>query len=159
MGFEAIRLDDRVSCVQETGVANFMRCNIWHVRGRDFDLVIDTGMGLSPLKTWIAEQTDRPVKAIITHSHFDHSGGLHEFDTRLGHRAEADLIAQGGRDAVLYGGDWTEIGIVDPARHPGFDSAAYTVRPAPLAPPKNCSSIWRWSQCNPETSSSCVPMD
>ena len=38
-----------VSCIQETGVANFMRCNIWHVQGRDCDLVIDTGMRLNPL--------------------------------------------------------------------------------------------------------------
>ena len=45
MRFKVIRIDNEISCVQETGVANFMRCNIWHVKGRDYDLVIDTGMG------------------------------------------------------------------------------------------------------------------
>ena len=47
MGLKKIKIDDGISCIQETGVANFMRCNIWHVKGRDFDLIIDTGMGLS----------------------------------------------------------------------------------------------------------------
>ena len=50
MGLLKIKIDDGISCIQETGVANFMRCNIWHVKGRDFDLIIDTGMGINPLK-------------------------------------------------------------------------------------------------------------
>ncbi|MGA1181554.1 MAG: MBL fold metallo-hydrolase, partial [Marivivens sp.] len=73
MPFTTLRLTDRISLIQETGVANFMRCNIWHVRGREFDLVIDTGMGVSPLKDWILRESDRPLKAIVTHCHFDHS--------------------------------------------------------------------------------------
>ena len=53
MPFTTLRLSDRISLIQETGVANVLRCNIWHVRGRDYDLVIDTGMGLGPLKDWV----------------------------------------------------------------------------------------------------------
>lgn len=132
MGFRVTRIDDRISRIEETGVADFMRCNIWHVRGRDCDLVIDTGFGVSSLKTQIAAETDRPVKAICTHSHFDHVGGLHEFDCRLGHRDEAPFFAAGGREAVLYTGDWTRIEVVDPRRHPDFDPATYSVTPAPL---------------------------
>ena len=74
-----IIIDDGISCIQETGVANFMRCNIWHVKGRDFDLIIDTGMGINPLKEWVMRETERPIKAIGTHSHFDHAGSMHEF--------------------------------------------------------------------------------
>ena len=47
MPFKTFQISDGVSLIQETGVANFMRCNIWHIKGRDFDLVVDTGMGLS----------------------------------------------------------------------------------------------------------------
>ena len=45
MAFKTWRLSDRVFLIQETGVANFMRCNIWHVRGRDLDEgdVLDLG--------------------------------------------------------------------------------------------------------------------
>jgi len=50
MPFKTRHLSDRVSLIYKTAVANFLRCNIWQVRGRDYDLVIDTGMGLSPLK-------------------------------------------------------------------------------------------------------------
>ena len=58
---------------------------IWHVRGRDFDLIVDTGLGLRPLKAEIAKLVDKPMKAVLTHSHFDHAGGAHEFNCRLGH--------------------------------------------------------------------------
>ena len=84
MAYKVFKISDGISLIQETYVANFMRCNIWHVHGKKFDLIIDTGMGLSPLKEWVIQQTDNPVKAIITHSHFDHCGSLHEFDCRLG---------------------------------------------------------------------------
>ena len=132
MAFKTLRLSERVSLIQETGVASCLRCNIWHVRGRDHDLVIDTGMGLDPLKDWLRRETDRPIKAIVTHSHFDHSGGLHEFDCRLGHRAEAHIFAAPENDAVVYSGAWTQMEIVNPRAHPEFDPATFRITPAPL---------------------------
>lgn len=132
MAFKTWRLSDRISLIQETGVASFMRCNIWHVRGRDYDLVIDTGMGLSPLKDWVLRETDRPIKAIVTHTHFDHSGSLHEFDCRLCHPAEASILAAPRNDTVVYAGAWTEIEIVDRKAHPDFDPATFRITPAPV---------------------------
>lgn len=130
--FWTYRVADGITLIQERGVANFMRCNIWHVRGRDCDLVIDTGMGLSPLKAHISGQTEKPLKAIVTHCHFDHSGGLHEFDCRLGHAAEADILANPANKAVVYSGDWPKIEIVDTTLHTGFSPATYSITPAPL---------------------------
>ena len=132
MTFTTLRLSDRVSLIQETGVANFLRCNIWHVRGRDYDLVIDTGMGLGPLKDWVRRESDRPLKAICTHCHFDHMGSLHEFDCRLGHRAEAAIFADPNSDAVVYSGAWTRIEVVNPTQHPDFHPETYQITPAPL---------------------------
>jgi glyoxylase-like metal-dependent hydrolase (beta-lactamase superfamily II) len=132
MPFTTLRLSDRISLIQETGVANFMRCNIWHVRGRDCDLVIDTGMGLGPLKEWVCLQSDRPLKAICTHCHFDHMGSLHEFDCRLGHRAEAHVFADPRPEAVVYSGDWAKIEIVSPKAHPKFQPETWAITPAPL---------------------------
>ena len=68
MGLKKIKIDDGISCIQETGVANFMRCNIWHVKGRDFDLIIDTGMGINPLKEWVMKETERPIKACLLYT-------------------------------------------------------------------------------------------
>ncbi len=109
-----------------------MRCNIWHVAGRDYDLVIDTGMGLDSLKQWILQYTTRPIKAIVTHSHFDHSGCLHEFDERLGHRAEAHILENPLNEKALFSGAWTRIGIIDPLQHPDFSPESYHVQAAPL---------------------------
>jgi len=132
MSFKRFAITDKISLIQETGVANFMRCNIWHVQGRDFDLVIDTGMGLDSLKRWVMQTTHRPIKAIVTHSHFDHSGCLHEFDVRLGHRAEADILANPKNETVLYTGDWTTIGIVNLDLHPSYSPETFHIKAAPL---------------------------
>jgi len=113
-------------------VANFMRCNIWHIKGRDFDLVVDTGMGLDPLKQWIMQDTDRPIKAVVTHSHFDHSGGLHEFDVRMGHQCESDVLAKPTAQNTVFSGEWTRIAIIDLDQHPDFSAQNYAVKAAEL---------------------------
>jgi len=132
MGYKRLKISDKVSLIQETGVANFMRCNIWHVKGRAFDLVIDTGMGLDPLKQWIMQDTDRPIKAIVTHCHFDHSGCLHEFDVRMGHKAESAILANPTNKSVVYDGAWTKIAIVDKQQHPNYSPETYSIQAAPL---------------------------
>ena len=48
--FEHRTLDDGISHIWEPHVIAFMRCNIWHVPGRERDLLIDTGMGMASLK-------------------------------------------------------------------------------------------------------------
>lgn len=132
MGYKRFKLDKDITLIQETGVANFMRCNIWHVKGRNFDLVIDTGMGLDPLKQWIIQDTDRPIKAVVTHSHFDHSGCLHEFDVRMGHEAESAVLANPTNSSTVFDGAWTRIAIVDLDQHPDFTASSYSIRAAPL---------------------------
>lgn len=132
MGYTQLKLSEDITLIQETGVANFMRCNIWHVKGRDYDLVIDTGMGLDSLKQWIMQQSSRPIKAVVTHCHFDHSGCVHEFDVRLGHPAEAGILAQPTNSHVVFEGAWTRIAIVDPIQHPEFNPQTYSVKAAPL---------------------------
>ena len=51
--FQVTPLSDDISLIFEPHVDEFIRCNIWHVRGRDRDLLIDTGMGVRPLRTEI----------------------------------------------------------------------------------------------------------
>jgi len=132
MPFKTFQISDGISLVQETGVANFLRCNIWHVKGRDFDLVIDTGMGLGRLKNWVMRDTEKPIKAIVTHCHFDHAGSLHEFDCRLGHKSESHILAAPTNQAVCFAGNWAEIEIIDPKAHPDHSAQTYHITPAPL---------------------------
>jgi glyoxylase-like metal-dependent hydrolase (beta-lactamase superfamily II) len=87
--FERQVMSGGVTWLWEPHLNSFIRCNIWHVRGRDRDLIVDTGSGLSPLRIAISDLCDKPVTAVATHIHYDHVGGLYEFDTRLIHQIEA----------------------------------------------------------------------
>jgi glyoxylase-like metal-dependent hydrolase (beta-lactamase superfamily II) len=87
--FERRTMGEGVTWIWEPHLSPFIRCNIWHVRGRSRDLIVDTGSGLSPLRRAIADLVARPVAAVATHIHYDHVGGLHEFDERMMHHLEA----------------------------------------------------------------------
>jgi glyoxylase-like metal-dependent hydrolase (beta-lactamase superfamily II) len=90
--FERATVDDAVTLLWEPHVIPLMRCNIWHVRGRDRDLLVDTGMGLMRLSDEIADLMGNPLTAVATHGHDDHIGGHHEFADVVVHPAEADLL-------------------------------------------------------------------
>ena len=66
--FERRRVDDDITLLWEPHVVPLMRCNIWHVRGRDRDLFVDTGMGVASLKEAARDLLDKPVTAVATHS-------------------------------------------------------------------------------------------
>src|SRR5579885_219949 len=85
-------MGDGVTWIWEAHVDPFIRCNIWHVRGRDRDVLIDTGSGISPLREAMAELIDKALDAVATHIHYDHVGGLHEFAVRMMHRVEANRM-------------------------------------------------------------------
>jgi glyoxylase-like metal-dependent hydrolase (beta-lactamase superfamily II) len=86
------RIDDSLTLLVEPHVIELMRCNVWHLRGRSRDLLIDTGMGLVSLAAEITDLVDKPVVAVATHGHDDHIGGHHEFDDVRAHPAEAGLL-------------------------------------------------------------------
>lgn len=86
-------LDDGLTLLWEPHVHPLLRCNIWHLRGRDRDLLVDTGLGVASLRDEIADLIDKPLVTVATHIHYDHVGSLHEFDTRLMHRIEAPQMA------------------------------------------------------------------
>ena len=130
--YETQSLGDGVTLITESHVAGWLRCNIWHVRGRDRDLLIDTGMGVRPLKVEVAALSERPITAIVTHSHFDHSGGLHEFEDRRGHAAEASVVAEPTPESTLSDGGFVRAESFRSPPHEGFEIEDYAVKPAPL---------------------------
>lgn len=145
--FTATDLGDGLTHITEPHVHHYLRCNVWYQRGRDRDVVIDSGLGLVSLVDSFHELfRDRQVLAIATHYHFDHVGGLHEFADRAIHRSEADhlsdpealagnlhmrganptdleQLARAGYDLPADGELLTAV----PVR--GFDPAAYSVSP------------------------------
>src|SRR4249919_2433664 len=99
--FERRTVSPDLTLLTEPHVDPFLRCNIWHVRGRDRDLVIDTGLGIASLRDAARDLFERPLAAVATHTHMDHTGGMHEFEERWVHEREAKVLARGSNRIPL----------------------------------------------------------
>lgn len=93
--FRLQEIADGITLLTEPFIDPLLESNVWHVRGRDADLVIDAGNGIGSLLPFIGPLADgRPIIAVATHGHFDHVGGLHEFDDRRCHADDLDETRQ-----------------------------------------------------------------
>jgi len=99
--YQVKRLADDVTLISEPFIQEFYRCNVWHVRGRDRDMLVDSGMGVVSLREWVPLVTERDLIAVASHTHFDHIGCHYEFECRAVHSAEADLLANPTRANTL----------------------------------------------------------
>lgn len=124
------RLDDDVTYICEPHIQEFYRCNIWHVRGRDRDMLVDSGMGVVSLREWVPLVTERELIAVASHTHFDHIGCHHEFECRAVHSAEADLLADPTRENTLADPYVTD-DIFDALPPEPYCSKCYSVKRAP----------------------------
>ena len=154
--FERKTLADGVTWLWEPHVHPLLRCNIWHVRGRKSDLLVDTGLGVAPLSTAIADLIDKPLAVVATHIHYDYVGGLHEFDIRFMHEAEAPMMnpyqdfsalvtAEFGPflDLLIEAGYIIEDDIlIDALPHAGYDPTGFkTISTAPTRTLKEADGI------------------
>lgn len=94
--------DNGVILSREHHYTSWNRANIWIVKGTNMDLVIDTGIGLWNLHSFLlkkkiigGEDGTKPYHAVATHVHFDHSGGLHQFKDVAIHSQEATALTAG----------------------------------------------------------------
>ena len=87
--FSRRSVDDGITLLWEPFVTPFLRCNIWHIKGRDRDILIDTGMGICSLRNAALDLFQKDLLAVATHTHYDHIGGFHEFEHCAVHRNEA----------------------------------------------------------------------
>ena len=55
----------------------------WLIEGDETALLFDTGNGIGNIGDVVATLTDLPVTVVNSHSHFDHTGGNHQFDRIL----------------------------------------------------------------------------
>jgi len=103
--FQRTAIDADITLILESFVDPSLRCNIWHVRGRDRDLLVDTGLGVCSLKKELNDMLDKPVVAVATHTHIDHIGSHHEFDYCIVHSSEAAHLSRRKR-VSLISADW-----------------------------------------------------
>lgn len=127
--YETIRMADDVTLIHEPWIKPFFRCNVWHVRGRDRDLLFDTGLGHFSLREHVRLVSERPLICVASHTHFDHIGCHHEFPDRCVHHAEASILADPRNDWTLADRYATD-DMFD--RLPvGWKALNYQVQPAP----------------------------
>ncbi|SFA75635.1 Glyoxylase, beta-lactamase superfamily II [Poseidonocella pacifica] len=124
------RKGDDVSLISEPHIKEFYRCNCWHVRGRDRDMLVDSGMGVVSLRDWVPLVTERALSAVASHTHFDHIGCHHEFQDRLVHEAEAEILACPANRATLADPYVTDE-IFDQLPPAPYQSTTYAVKAAP----------------------------
>ena len=54
-------MGDGVTHIDEPHIREFYRCNVWHVRGRETDMLVDSGMGVVSLRGEVPLVTERPL--------------------------------------------------------------------------------------------------
>ena len=137
----------RTAVLTEPHMDELLRANIWYLRGRERDLVVDTGNGvgrLAPVLARLARGGRPRDRCVCTHAHIDHIGGFHEFERRLLHPAEADSAARIDELSPLASATWPEALkadfaeggfplppiLVDALPSVGFDPEAFRIVPA-----------------------------
>ena len=128
--YQIHRMDDGVTHISEPFIKEFYRCNIWHVRGRDRDMLVDSGMGVVSLRQQVPLVTEKPCIAIASHTHFDHIGCHHEFSERWVHSDEADILEQPTRRNTLAD-PYVEDSIFTGLPPAPYSSTEYSVKAAP----------------------------
>ena len=135
-----------ITWIREPGVHQFLRANIWHVVGRDRDLLVDAGMGIASLRASFPDLiTDRTV-LFVTHGHLDHAGGAHEFPERYCHPDEVGMLANPEDETLVtaeledsfasaLAADSPDQGappyLIDSVPSDDYDVHSYAVTPAP----------------------------
>jgi glyoxylase-like metal-dependent hydrolase (beta-lactamase superfamily II) len=126
--YETIRMSDDITLIHEPWITPFFRCNMWHVRGRDRDLLFDSGLGHFSLRSHVPLVTARDLLCVASHTHFDHIGSHHEFPNCCVHHAEAAILADPRNDLILSDRYATDAMFIQPPE--GWNTAAYHVKPA-----------------------------
>jgi glyoxylase-like metal-dependent hydrolase (beta-lactamase superfamily II) len=123
-------MGDGVTMIDEPHIHEFYRCNVWHVRGRDRDMLVDSGMGVVSLRDWVPLVTEKPLEAVASHTHFDHIGCHYEFPCRSCHGAEAHLLRTPTRENT-YADKYVTDDIFSKLPPAPYQSALYAVKAAP----------------------------
>lgn len=77
--FEVYRVSAGVHAIYEPG--QFEEVISFLVTGEERALLFDTGLGIGDMRRVVSELTDLDVIVVNSHSHYDHIGGNHQFDT------------------------------------------------------------------------------
>jgi glyoxylase-like metal-dependent hydrolase (beta-lactamase superfamily II) len=80
--FDVYLIDDGIYAIYEPG--QFEEVISFLMIGDDFALMFDTGLGIGNIRRVVDQLTDLDVVVLNSHTHYDHIGGNHLFDTIYG---------------------------------------------------------------------------
>ena len=112
--FSAKQIKENLFLITEPFFFEGNRCNIWLIKGDHTDLLIDCGLGVCNLRTFLEERhlldsidkpNARPCVVVCTHVHFDHSGGAKDFDKVYIHNEETGALKEGNS---IYTLNWVK---------------------------------------------------
>lgn len=71
------------------------RTYLYVLEGTEKAILLDAGNGFSGLRETVEALTKKPVTVVLTHGHFDHTGGAAEFSECLIHQKDAEVLKEG----------------------------------------------------------------
>jgi glyoxylase-like metal-dependent hydrolase (beta-lactamase superfamily II) len=124
--FEVYRVGEGIYAIYEPG--QFEEVISFLILGDDRALLFDTGLGIGDMGRVVRQITELPVIVLNSHTHYDHIGGNHQFETIYGLNTEYTRgNASGSRVEDLA--EFISDGWVWKSLPPGFDAAAYRSQP------------------------------
>ena len=138
--FSVTRPSPAVVRITEPRCHRMVRANCFLVLGGERNLLVDSGMGVAPLREVLAAISSKPIVVFTTHTHIDHVGGHAELADHeiLVHPLEAEALRQPGSRGLRFprrspeqiealrrsGIELTEF-MVDAVPNPGYDMEGY----------------------------------
>lgn len=124
--FEVYEIRPGVLAVYEPG--QFEEVISYLVVGSERALLFDTGLGIGDMRRLVGELTDKEVVVLNSHTHYDHVGGNHAFETVYGTSLDYTRENARGRPheevAEFVGGGW-----IWKETPQGFSAGGYVSRP------------------------------
>lgn len=90
--FTVEKIDDKTFALSEYGHYEETHCYL--LIGEKYSALIDTGLGVSDIKSVVAELTELPVIVLTTHAHWDHIGGHKFFKNIAVHENEREWLSK-----------------------------------------------------------------
>jgi glyoxylase-like metal-dependent hydrolase (beta-lactamase superfamily II) len=102
--FQVTRLAPDLFRITEPRCHRWVRANSFLILGGERDILVDSGMGVAPLRPVLDRLSSRQRLMFTTHAHIDHVGSHPEFPDCeiLVHPAEADELARPGPQGLRF---------------------------------------------------------
>jgi glyoxylase-like metal-dependent hydrolase (beta-lactamase superfamily II) len=124
--FEVTHLAQGVFAISEPYHAEFVISYL--IAGEEAAILLDTGMGIGNIQAVTSRLTNKPIRVVNSHHHYDHVGDNHRFEHVAIHEAEAEFLEQEAPEELLLEAMRPENALG--ALPDGFDPAQYMIVPS-----------------------------